>query len=324
MTVGRVIAFLLGAAILIALTVYAGAGAVLHALSTLRFAGLAAIALLHLPVVALLGWAWWQIGHDLPGATRPKFAWARLVRDAAAEVLPFSQIGGFVLGVRALHLGGVRAIRGALSMSVDLVMELWAKLPYFLAGLIALFAVAPNSHLVRALPIALCLTGLVVAIPFLFRARLRQALEVSARAIARRWPSLDSQDEVNAFFDRIFGEKQRLAAAFAIHLACWFIGAAETWVIFALMGIPVSPAEALAIDSLAVGLRTFGFLVPAAAGVQEASYVLVCSLFGLPAATAVAVSLIRRARDLAIGVPTLAAWQYLETQAAGAATTIDN
>ena len=324
MTFGRVIAFLFGAAILILLTVYAGAGAVVHALAALRLAGLVAIALLHLPVVALLGWAWWQIGHDLPGASRRKFAWARLVRDAAAEVLPFSQIGGFVLGVRALSLTGVRAIRGALSMSVDLVMELWAKLPYFLAGLIALFAVAPNSHMIRALPIALCLTALVVAIPVFFRARLRQALEVSAVAIARRWPSLDSRDEMKAFFDRIFAERQRLVAAFSIHLVCWFIGAAETWVIFALMGVPVSPAEAVAIDSLVMGLRTFGFLVPAAAGVQEASYVLICALFGLPAATAVAVSLIRRARDLLIGVPTLAAWQYLETQAAGAATTGDS
>ena len=324
MTFGRVLAFLLGATVLIALTVYAGAGAVVHALAALKVAGLATIALLHLPVVALLGWAWWQIGHDLPGATWRKFAWARLVRDAAAEVLPFSQIGGFVLGVRALHLGGVRALRGALSMSVDLVMELWAKLPYFLSGLIALFAVAPNSHLFRGLPIAVGLTALVVAMPFFLRQRLRQALEVSAIAIARRWPSLDSGDEMNAFFDRIFAERPRLFAAFAIHLGCWFIGAAETWIIFALMGMPVSPAEALAIDSLVMGLRTFGFLVPAAAGVQEASYVVICALFGLPAATAVAVSLIRRARDLLIGAPTLAAWQYLETQAAGAATTIDN
>ena len=300
MTVGRVIAFLLGAAILIVLTVYAGAGAVVHALAALRFTGLAAIALLHLPVVALLGWAWWQIGHDLPGATRRKFAWARLVRDAAAEVLPFSQIGGFVLGVRALHLGGVRAIRGALSMSVDLVMELWAKLPYFLAGLIALFAVAPNSHLIRALPIALALTALVVAIPFFFRARLRQALEVSAHGdrAALAEPRLARRSE------RVLRPDIRREAALSRPRSpsiwsCWFIGAAETWVIFALMGMPVSPAEALAIDSLVVGLRTFGFLVPAAAGVQEASYVLVCALFGLPAATAVAVSLIRRARDLA-------------------------
>ena len=324
MTLGRVFAFLFGAAILIALTMYAGAGAVVRALTTLRWSGLVTIALLHLPVVALLGWAWWQIGHDLPGATRRKFAWARLVRDAAAEVLPFSQIGGFVLGVRALHLGGVSALRGALTMSVDLVMELWAKLPYFLAGLVALFALAPNSHLFRGLPVAVALTALVVAMPFILRNRLRQALEASAVAIARRWPSLDSREDMTAFFDRIFAERRRLFAAFAIHLSCWFIGAAETWVMFALMRTPVSPAEALAIDSLVMGLRTFGFLVPAAAGVQEASYVVVCALFGLPAATAVALSLIRRARDLLIGVPTLAAWQYLETQAAGAPTTIDN
>jgi putative membrane protein len=324
MTLGRVIAFLLGAAVLIALTIYAGAGAVLHALGVLRFSGLMIIALIHVPVVALLGAAWWQIGHDLPGATRLKFAWARLVRDAASEVLPFSQIGGFVLGVRALHLGGVSALRGALSMSVDLVMELWAKLPYFLAGLMVLFVVAPGSHLFRALPLALGLTAIVVAIPFIFRARLRRALEISAVAISRRWPSLDSHDEMKSFFDRIFAERRRLFAAFAIHLTCWLIGAVETWVILTLMGVHVGPAQALVIDSLVVGLRTFGFLVPAAAGVQEASYVVVCALFGLSPATAVAVSLARRARDWVLGVPTLAAWQFLETQAAGAATTIDN
>ena len=135
---------------------------------------------------------------------------------------------------------------------------------------------------------------------------------------------LDAQDEMKSFFDRIFAERRRLFAAFAIHLTCWLIGAAETWLILTLMGVPIGPGQALAIDSLVVGLRTFGFLVPAAAGVQEASYVVVCALFGLSPATAVAVSLARRARDWVLGIPTLAAWQYLETQAASAATTIDN
>jgi glycosyltransferase 2 family protein len=324
MTAGRILAFLLGTAFLIGLTIYAGAGAVVHAIEALGLSGLLIIALLHIPIEAALGLAWWQIGRDLPGASRRKFGWARLVRDAAAEVLPFSQIGGFVLGVRALHLTGVGALRAALSMSVDLVLELSAKLPYFLVGLVVLFALAPGPHLSHALPAALGLTALVVAIPIIFRTRLRQALEAAATVIARRWPSLDSPGETKAFFDRIFAARPRLVAAFSIHLACWFIGAAEAWVIFALMGVPVSPGEALAIDSLAMGLRTFGFLVPAAAGVQEASYVLVCAFFGLPPATAVAVSLVRRARDLLIGVPILATWQYRETQAASAATTIDN
>jgi len=209
-------------------------------------------------------------------------------------------------------------------MSVDLVMELWAKLPYFLTGLVVLLAIAPSWRLSRSLPLALALTALVVAIPILFRRRLRQALESSAVAIQRRWPSLDARDETKLFFDRIFAQRQRLFAAFAIHLGCWFLGAIEAWVIFALMGVPVSAVQALVIDSLVMGLRTFGFLVPAAAGVQEASYVLVCALFGLSPAMAVAVSLIRRARDLLIGVPILATWQYLETQAANGAPTADN
>jgi hypothetical protein len=45
-------------------------------------------------------------------------------------------------------------------------------------------------------------------------------------------------------------------------------------------------------------------MVPAAAGVQEASYVLACAVFGIPPAVAVAASLARRARDLTLGVAT--------------------
>ncbi|HWU26660.1 MAG TPA: hypothetical protein VN154_09690, partial [Rhizomicrobium sp.] len=144
---GAVIAFIAGLGVLAALMVYAGAGGIAHAFETLGLVGLAIIAVLHLPVVSIMGLAWWTVGRDLSGAAPHKFLWARLVRDAAAETLPFSQLGGFIFGVRALHLGRVGAIGGALSMSVDLVMELWAKLPYFVIGLLALLALAPGIHL---------------------------------------------------------------------------------------------------------------------------------------------------------------------------------
>jgi hypothetical protein len=64
------------------------------------------------------------------------------------------------------------------------------------------------------------------------------------------------------------------------------------------------------------GLRTFGFAVPAALGTQEAGYVLVCTLVGVPAAPAVALSLVRRVREFLIGTPGLAFWQLLEGRAA--------
>jgi uncharacterized membrane protein YbhN (UPF0104 family) len=59
-----------------------------------------------------------------------------------------------------------------------------------------------------------------------------------------------------------------------------------------------------------------GFLVPGALGVQEAGYVIICGLFGIPPAGAVAFSLARRARDLLIGLAGLGLWQTLEVKKA--------
>jgi uncharacterized membrane protein YbhN (UPF0104 family) len=78
------------------------------------------------------------------------------------------------------------------------------------------------------------------------------------------------------------------------------------------MGLAVSPAQALILDSLFCGLRTVGFVVPAALGVQEAGYVLVCALVGVPAAPAVALSLLRRLSDLVLGAPALGVWPWIE------------
>jgi uncharacterized membrane protein YbhN (UPF0104 family) len=100
------VGLLLGATVLAATLAYAGVGAVLRTLERLRLEGLLIIVLAHLPIVALMGIGWRLATGTVPTASPRRFIWARLVRDAAAEALPFSQIGGFVLGVRALRLSG--------------------------------------------------------------------------------------------------------------------------------------------------------------------------------------------------------------------------
>ena len=306
------VGLILGAAVLAGTLLYAGAGAVMHTLEGLRLTGLLIIALAHLPVEALMGTAWRLAAGTARTASPRRFMWARLVRDAAAETLPFSQLGGFVLGVRALRLRGPAALRGLLSMSVDLVIELGAKLPYVLIALSVLVAVAPGSGLMRPLDIGLILTAAAVAVPVLARRRLGNALDRVIRKIAQRWPVLASLQQLNlhgdtnVVLDDILAHRGRLALGFGLHLLCWFLGAAELWLIFALLGKPVSAAEALVIDAIVAGLRTFVFMVPVAAGVQEATYVLACAVFGISPAAAVAASLARRARDLTLGAVTLA------------------
>jgi putative membrane protein len=303
------IALICGVAAVAAAVIYAGAGAVLQAVASLHLSGLLVLVLLHVPAVAMMGLGWWFASGDDPPATSLRFLWARFVRDAAGELLPFLQLGGVVFGLRALGRGRTILI-GAVSASVDGVVELAAKLPYVLAALLALAALAPQSRLAQLLWLALLATAVTVAVFLLARRSFSASLQRMARAISARWPAMLGLDEggggfdVQESFERILGQRARLWWAFTLHLCCWFFGAAEIWVTFWLLGADLTLAQALAIDGTVVGLRTFGWVVPGAAGVQEASYMLVASLFGIPPAVGLAASFARRGRDLLLGIAT--------------------
>jgi hypothetical protein len=68
------------------------------------------------------------------------------------------------------------------------------------------------------------------------------------------------------------------------------------------------------IESLLYAIRTLAFAVPNAVGVQEGAYVLIGASFGLAPDMALALSLVKRARDLAIGLPALGVWQIVESR----------
>ncbi|HXC23591.1 MAG TPA: lysylphosphatidylglycerol synthase domain-containing protein [Solirubrobacteraceae bacterium] len=307
---GTVIALTIGVAAVAAAVVRAGAGAVAQALESLRLSGLLVLALLHLPIVVLMGFAWRLASGDDPPASASRFVWARFVRDAAGEVLPFLYLGGVVFGVRALGRGRTITL-GAVSACIDGAMELAAKLPYVLAALLTLLALGPQTRFTRLLFLAFTATCVVVASLAVARRSLGASLGAMARAVSARWPavlSLDDGDagrDLQACFDRILRQRMRLWSGFALHLCCWCLGAGEAWVIFRLLGVDLTLSQALAIDGTVVGLRTFGFMVPAAAGVQEVSYMLAAAVFGIPPAAAIAASFARRARDLVLGVGTL-------------------
>jgi len=68
------------------------------------------------------------------------------------------------------------------------------------------------------------------------------------------------------------------------------------------------------LESAALAIRGAAFLVPGAVGVQEGGYILLGNLLGIPGEMALALSLVRRVRELALGIPGLAAWQLLEAR----------
>ena len=92
------------------------------------------------------------------------------------------------------------------------------------------------------------------------------------------------------------------------------VGAGEAWVGLWFMGHALLWSDALILESLAFALRTAAFAVPARLGVQEGGYVVLGALFGLSPEVALALSLLKRARELSTGLPCLIVWQSLEAR----------
>src|SRR5579871_4699558 len=91
----------LGLALAAWLVTHIGLRAVFAAAGSIGVGGFGLLCALSFVVLAVLGPAWYVL---LPPASHPSLRvvlWARMVRDAASESLPFSQVGGMVFGVRA-------------------------------------------------------------------------------------------------------------------------------------------------------------------------------------------------------------------------------
>jgi glycosyltransferase 2 family protein len=93
-----VLALALGLIGAVALVIWFGAGA---AVAGLGWLGFAALCLVHAPVVALLGLGRRVCLKPVAAASPLSLIWARVLRNAGTEVLPFSEIGGMAIGARA-------------------------------------------------------------------------------------------------------------------------------------------------------------------------------------------------------------------------------
>ncbi len=259
------------------------------------------------------------LGDDARGpAVRPgvgAFFLIRWIREAVNSLLPVAQLGGNLVGIRLLmHRGVSGAVAGA-GTTLDITIEALTQFLFTLLGVAALAMLdadrAWGGWLQGVLAtMAVGIAGFIIA----QRAGLLRIVERLARRLHRTFPAL-SVDTVRGLHDelmRLQRDPGALLRAAALHSAAWLAGIAETWLILHTMGIGVSVAEATVIESLGMAARSAGFVVPGALGVQEAGFILVCDLFGIGPDSAIALSMVKRVRELLVGLPGLLAWQWAE------------
>ncbi|HEY2709713.1 MAG TPA: lysylphosphatidylglycerol synthase domain-containing protein [Caulobacteraceae bacterium] len=312
-----VIIALLGLVLATGIIAYVGFGKVASAFTEIGWKGLLGLCLTYLGPVALLAAAWLVLDPGAPPAkTWVTFYFARLVRDASGELLPFSSLGGFVFGARAAILGGVDPAVAVSTTVADVTAEFIGQLGFTAVG-VALLLQRPgtqyeNQQLITSSLLGLGAGVLAAAAFILLQRRATGPIE---RAVARWAPSAVAQTSaIVASLHGLYQRPARLTASSVLHFTAWVLGGVGVWAGLWMAGVHNVPPlrTILGVESLVYVVRTVTFATPMGLGVIEGGYVLVGGFFGLPPEFALALSLIKRVRDIAIGLPALALWQVME------------
>jgi putative membrane protein len=271
------------------------------------------VILLHTPqtLCSALGWGALLAAPERPSVRRLYLL--RWIREAVNGLMPVAQIGGEVVRTRLLARGGVAMTRAAASCALDVTLELAAQVVFTLLGVGLLAAAAPRSPLLRlasasVVVLVLILLALVGARRLIGSGRLDAVGAWIARRVGR---PLSGQPPAIGFRP----SRRQQGRGFLWHLLSWLLGAVETWAALAALGLRPSVQEAVVVESLGQVVRAAAFAIPGAVGVQEGGLILICGIFGVAPAAAVAVSLVRRLREVALGAPGLLAWRLAERKA---------
>ena len=269
---------------------------------------------LHLVQLLLSGVAW----RSLFAGSRPPLATfyrLRIIREGIDSLLPVAQVGGEIVGARLLSRHDVAPSRAAASVIVDVTIELLTQLGFLVMGLCALawLSRAVDRQAAGVWAEAL-LAGVAVTAAFILAQRfgMLRALEALLRGMARRWPALagGSLDGLHAAALDFYRQPTALLLrGIGLHLFAWMLGSIETWATLYALGVAVTPLQAFTVESLGMAARSAGFAIPAALGAQEGGFMLAAAAIGLPVAPALLLSLVKRLREILVGLIGLALWR---------------
>ncbi|UMM08325.1 lysylphosphatidylglycerol synthase domain-containing protein [Gluconobacter frateurii] len=319
-----IILSLLGVALFTFIAAKAGIHPVMEALGKVGVGGFFLLVLVQIVIDIGLGIAW---KSSVPQIGFLRLTAARLVRDAAGACLPFSQLGGMVLGVRATLAGrSAQAVdgedlhwpEGVAANLVDITTEVLGQIAFILVAILCLVGHQGAARFIWPLMGGMVLLSLGIA-GFIWTqhrggSMVRKAAMFFGRHIAADWrESLIGNTEIfQVRLESLWSRPDRIMMGALSHFVCWVGGAAATWIALTLLGAHVGFLSALAIEGVVCGIMSAGFLVPAALGVQEAAYVALGLIFGIDSQISLSLSLLRRGRDILIGIPVLLGWQLVE------------
>jgi putative membrane protein len=300
-----------GGALFIALIIWFGAAEILAAMAAIGW-GILLVSVFRFGLLIFDTASWWVLLAPDKRGSPGRLFWMRWIGDSVNTLLPVAWIGGEF--VRA-HMAARRGLGGPLagaSVMVDVTAGIGTQFLFSIIGVAAFFYLAGGgANTTWNLVIGLAVFGAGIAgFYFVQRAKPFERLARFSERIGRGWGSLSGDAAaLDGAVTALYRNRRAVGACCLWRIVGWVAGTGEVWLILYLLGHPISLAEAFVLESLGQAARSAGFMIPGGLGVQEGGLILIGGQLGLAPEVALALSLVKRARELLIGVPGLIAWQ---------------
>jgi len=305
-----------GAALFVGLLIREGAPQVGKAIASAGWAILAVIAY-HLCVPVFLdALAWWVLFPKIDRPPLPRIFWMRWIGESVSTLVPSAAVGGDIVRARMAAIHGAPVPIAAGTVLVDLTLGVFTQAAFTLLGVVLLVEATGQRNFVGPTILG-TLVGVAAVGGFYFVQRLGMfgflARMIGKLANSPEWQSLVQSGET---FDQtvraLYARHRALIGCCAWTILSLILNSGEVWIALYALNLHATVVNAVILQSTILTVRNVGFAVPSGLGVQEGGYVLIGSLLGIDGTNALALSLISRVRELALGIPGLVTWQLIE------------
>jgi putative membrane protein len=313
-----IIAAFFGFVLVIYLIVDSGVGEVTRAMLVVGW-GLIPISLFHFIPLFFSALSWREL---LPLSSRPDVigvTWIRWIRESINALLPVASVGGDIASARLAHLRGVPGAQAAASMIVDTTVGVATQLVFVMTG-VTLLVIRSSEHAAllvawaELIGIGVFFVAIAAFVLFQHRNMFGSFAKLARRLLPEKW-LFSFAGSASAIDDAVVATYRSgfaILRANLLRLIGWAVGTGEIWLVMHFLDQHFGVIDSFILESLTSGVRAAAFIVPGALGVLEGGFVLFGGLFGLPAEIALAISLSKRVRELALGLPGLSAWYWVE------------
>ncbi len=308
-----IVGVIVGTSLMLIMFIHSGVTDVLHAAMRVGWVGFGLMVVARCALFLPCALAWWVLSSRKMGLGI--FVRASWVRAAMGELFITPPLGSEAAGMRILTNGGMSMVDAAACTMVDLTLDLGSQVVFTITGLMLLTISMPDlPWLLHGLIASVFAAVVIVGFALVQKGGLFHWLEDRMSRWSSGWlgalrVSMQGMHERIAV---IYHRPKDLLGSFFLQYGAWMIGVIPTWIALSFLGHPLPWHQVIAMDAMVFAFRGAAFMVPAGIGVQEGAYILLGQLFGLDAASALALSLVRRTADWLATFPALLIWQVRE------------